>query len=725
MKSAEILDQAFESITSKRLIKTVSLLEQAVDKISDPVISVELDDIRQTAKAMFHYMSANADDPGRKKLYSGLLARTYRVYANMDLIWKATERDFYSALRRIIYKFNCSGDFIKTVLETYVSDLAMLSLEPDSDKVQQKKNDIYTRHGDFMEKLFAAIVTSFGWSDELRDFWIEIVLSPTTDSNDALLITSSITIGAITEFDANKTIALADIYAKATDTALRQRALTGFVLSFDDRVLPLFPELKNKVREVASLPGAAHEMLELQKQIFYCLNAERDMKKIRDEIMPGLTGNAPYRINGNGMIEEKETDRLQEILHPDDDDRATEEIEKSIQKITDMQQQGADIYFGGFSHMKLFPFFSRVSNWFLPYFPDQPDVAKARKDMGNGKLADILLAKSTFCESDKYSLIFALASVYNRLSPTLREMITSADNIGIDIPEEEAKSPAYVRRQYLQDLYRFFKLHPLHNDLDSPFDNENKKMFLVSEAFSVPEIQKLLPSLAVFLHDQKRHKEMLSVLRNFSKKQRDTLTFHLLLASHYSHNGDYDLAVHAYSEALKKAPDNEMALKGAARSGMLDSEFDMAAEAYGKLLEKYPGHKTYLVNRALAMIGIEDYDEAAKALYEADYRYPDDNSVLRVKAWLLMHRQKSEEAMELYRRITVDGGLPEDYLNMGYAFWAVNDYGGAAKAFKTFKDKKDGVDLHREFENDKELLKSYGILDDDFCIMVDLVDNDQ
>lgn len=90
------------------------------------------------------------------------------------------------------------------------------------------------------------------------------------------------------------------------------------------------------------------------------------------------------------------------------------------------------------------------------------------------------------------------------------------------------------------------------------------------------------------------------------------------------------------------------------------------------------------------MIGIEDYDEAAKALYEADYRYPDDNSVLRVKAWLLMHRQKSEEAMELYRRITVDGGLPEDYLNMGYAFWAVNDYGGARKHSRHLKTRKTG-----------------------------------
>lgn len=94
MKTAEILDQAFKSITSKLLIKTVSLLEQAVDKISDPVISVELDDIRQTSKAMFHYMSANADDPDRKKLYNSLLARTYRVYANMDLTWKATEKKF-------------------------------------------------------------------------------------------------------------------------------------------------------------------------------------------------------------------------------------------------------------------------------------------------------------------------------------------------------------------------------------------------------------------------------------------------------------------------------------------------------------------------------------------------------------------------------------------------------------------------------------------------------
>ena len=51
-------------------------------------------------------------------------------------------------------------------------------------------------------------------------------------------------------------------------------------------------------------------------------------------------------------------------------------MEESFQKMAEMQKQGTDIYFGGFSQMKRFPFFNELSNWFVPFYSHHPAVAE-------------------------------------------------------------------------------------------------------------------------------------------------------------------------------------------------------------------------------------------------------------------------------------------------------------------------------------------------------------
>ena len=49
-----------------------------------------------------------------------------------------------------------------------------------------------------------------------------------------------------------------------------------------------------------------------------------------------------------------------------------EKLEASMKRMNDMQRQGSDVYFGGFSQMKRFPFFSVVANWFMPFYLHHP-----------------------------------------------------------------------------------------------------------------------------------------------------------------------------------------------------------------------------------------------------------------------------------------------------------------------------------------------------------------
>ena len=63
---------------------------------------------------------------------------------------------------------------------------------------------------------------------------------------------------------------------------------------------------------------------------------------------------------------------MEDILHPGASEERMEKLEATYRRMMDMQKQGADIYFGGFSQMKRFPFFYDISNWLVPFYIQHP-----------------------------------------------------------------------------------------------------------------------------------------------------------------------------------------------------------------------------------------------------------------------------------------------------------------------------------------------------------------
>lgn len=72
-------------------------------------------------------MDNDADDSQRMDLYENLLCRTYRVAADLDISWRCKNVGFYISQFSKAAHINMSPSFVRTVLETYVSDMAMLS----------------------------------------------------------------------------------------------------------------------------------------------------------------------------------------------------------------------------------------------------------------------------------------------------------------------------------------------------------------------------------------------------------------------------------------------------------------------------------------------------------------------------------------------------------------------------------------------------------------------
>lgn len=159
------------------------------------------------------------------------------------------------------------------------------------------------------------------------------------------------------------------------------------------------------------------------------MNAEKDNVTIHKEILPDMIKGSNLRMGRFG-IEEKPNDELNDILHPNADEEAMERVEKSIDRMREMEKKGVDIYFGGFSVMKSFPFYRVLSNWFAPFSIHHPGIAQAQREIGNSKMIHGLLGRSPMCDSDKYSLVLALGEIIDRIPANLRDAMRAAGEFG-------------------------------------------------------------------------------------------------------------------------------------------------------------------------------------------------------------------------------------------------------------------------------------------------------
>nr|WP_314645008.1 tetratricopeptide repeat protein [uncultured Prevotella sp.] len=723
MNVEEILSKAINCLMDRRLSNAIEVLEQLYVQRPSLMGHSEFEAIKTDYQLMVDYMGRGFSDSHRESLYSTLLQRLYRVAADLEISWRCKNVSAYVNSFRVIDHLNTSHDFVRTVLESFVSDIAMLSLQPEETR-GQKSTELYDRHQSFMNRLFSALWTSCQWTDDDCKFYTELLLSPTVMSTDQQVIVSAISLGAMNQFDINKFKTLVNVYQQATDEHVRQRALVGWVLAVFEG-MDIFPEQDTLIRELCENPTITRELLTLQIQFFYSKDAEKDNDKIQRDIMPDIMRNSNLTIGRLGIME-KEEDTIESILHQDADEKRMEQMEEKVRKMMDMQKQGSDIYFGGFSQMKRFPFFNDMVNWFTPFYLNHPALRPVISKLGDTKFLNTLMERSNFCESDRYSFAFALEQIINQLPSDIKEVIGSDAMLGPLAESDDVEDAISIRRTYLQDLYRFFRLYHTANDFINPFEDNGKgdfvadTFFFTYKSFMGTGLDDVKLRLASHLYKHQQMTELAELLTTF---QSADPRYAILMGYTNIHMGKAEFAYQFFDYALKAEPDNQWALKGKARAALDAEDYKTAEEVYTELLKLEPGHKNYTMNRCVALLKLGKTSEVREELFRLDYQYPEDMNVKRVLAWAMLSDNSLDKASQLYDTLLTSTPAHEDYLNAGYCQWAMGNVQRAVELFREWmvKSGKSTEQLLEEFRSDADTLEMYGISETDCFLMLSLV----
>ena len=700
-ESLKLVDEALQAGNTGRAIRQ---MENYLAAWPEQHTAEKVAQVREDYDRMEAYWQQGGEDPQREDLYQRLLQRVYVLYANVMHYhrMKASpyQNSLYTRVRQGQHDWSLAT--IRKEMEDFVSNVAMLQLEPDN-KRKALSETLYKNHQQQMNQLFEYVLTSRQWSDGVGSQFAEMMTSPTIDTIDQQLLIAAISLSLLNQFDMAKFRLLTEVYRLSQDEAVRQRALVGWALTASDTYRLVYPEQRQLIVDLLRSEDTCQELTELQIQLIYCLDQEDASRTIQKEIMPDLMRNSSEMIANHIETEEE---RLEEVLHPEVSEERMERMEATMRRMQDMQKEGIDVFYHGFSQIKRYPFFYDISNWLVPFFHQHPDIAQFVSKQEGLHFLSKVFASNAFCNSDKYSFVIALQEVLNQLPQQIREMLQRGEFSAEELGETVEQSPAYERRIYLMDLYRFFRLYPHREELYNPFDRKNDEMggcgFFLLELLADTPIEKSKAQIVRQLKKHQMNYAATNLLKTFAESNRDM---------------QYYLWIHDYDHALQLNPKHERAMLGKGRQLYDEGRYEEALTWFDQLTAIYPEKTNNQLYVAICLVQLERYEEALKPLFRLNYEQPDNDAVSRVLAWTLTCQGKLEQAVNIYEQL-VSREQPDsdDLKNYGYCLWLQGQVGKAVELFRQCCQHHEQTPIDKFF--DVEWLKKRGITMVDINMML-------
>lgn len=717
-KITKVPREAVAYLKANNLHSAIHSLHDVVYDNPDWLLIDDFERIEENYQIMVDYMKRGFKDDRRFDVYEQQKA-TLNSFMQRIAHKSAEYNTEFAKARSKTLDFDMSLKEIKDKLENFVTDTALIGLENDMELRNHKMKNMFQAHQDLIDKLFCRTWISDTWNNETADDMTDLLLSSTVENTDIQLIISAVMLGGIEFYDYNKFRVLSTVYMKSTDEYIRQRALVGWVLILQRRTYET-QEMHRIIKDMLDDPRTVNELMELQIQIVYCKNAEHDRDMIQHEIMPDLMEGGNINITRFG-ISEKEDDVVKNILDPNADERLAEKMEKAAERILKMQKDGVDIYFGSLSRMKYFPFFKTLSNWFCPFSLEHPELSSQMEKLEMFEKLNKLMSSSPFCDSDKYSLCLSVNQMADNFAPSMKEFLAYApdDLMASSDFNSFSNTPTYIRRNYLQSIFRTYKVSPFKNEIHDPFAFPALFEDKIFSSLS----SKLLIEIAEFMknnHYMESAKNIISIIEP-------------------PYNYDYYMAkseispdYSEYEKALELNPDDEKALvKYAEKLLVLDENPSKASVVYRKLATLYP-NKRYETDLCSCLVdpSVAQYDEALKILYKVTFEHPEYMKATRVIAWCLFCMGKSEQAEKYYSTILRQKKVYRpDFLNAGHVAWGNGDIKTALSRYKSYANmfgktisKNAFIDsVNSDFNTDKPRLEIYGLTKVDIQLMIDII----
>lgn len=665
-----------ESMESKRLKQTFEILVSLLSDLPNWQLKEKLYELEDNYKMMLRYLTDGVKDPQQEKIYHDLLRSLYQI-ADQTILEIKTIYSWSIAYeyRKELSRFVPENAYqLIENLNDIVSKIALTELLEENEKKDENLQSIVKEREKIETNIFHTIRLNERWNADEQKLWSEALKSELNSDTLRCLIITALTLNLEELFDEKKIELLLEACENKNEE-IRQRALTGvllFIRRYDKR-LYLYPKLENHLQYLVENRQFIKDIRNIILQFILSRETEKISQIMKEEIIPGMMKISPILnkkikmedLFGETGIDEKNPEWQNLIEKSGLSDR--------LQEFSELQLEGADIMHSSFIHLKNFPFFNEIHHWFIPFTTDNQEVIKNKAFYD---FAGILAESTMLCNSDKYSFFFSIGQMpdaYKKMMTSQFSAETSAirEMMKEELPTGNGKVHP-VARQYIQDLYRFYKLFPRRKNMEDIFEIK-------------PEFYQV-PGIARFISDP----ESLTIIgeyyfnRNYFEEAADI--FQILLKDNIQNEtllqkrgycmqmtGKLEAALDNYLNAELLNSNNSWTIKKLAYCYRALKQPQDALLYYRKAERLHPDNPSIQINIGHCYLELKQYEEALKCYFKVEYLTNSKEKTWRPIAWCSFLCGKYEQAMDYFRKIIENNPTAVDYLNAGHTRLVMGD----------------------------------------------------
>ena len=725
----EIQEKVASFLDANRLKQAIDTLGADIESMQDWDIRTRYNELHTAYHYMLEYMRMGMQDPDRERLYDELVGRCYIIN---DLVAVARESEHSTK----VYSQKCRRystlDCIDTIIVALKENLANLEVTRMLPATECKKvaEQLRQEHERVLSQLWEAVWCSRSWTKSHVEKITKILNDNEIELNDRATIISAITMGALKCFEPLKATTLCAI-ATNDETLLATRALTGLVIVLlkNDNRIKYYKEITAALETLHENSTCVSRLQTIQIQLLRCRETQKIDRKMREEIIPAMMknpnlNNEKFSIDILSEIEQDEDKNPEWAKWIDKD-----EIKGKLEEMAKWQFEGADIYMSTFSQLKNFPFFGEITNWFRPFDTHVPSIADLlpSNEEGTKTLIGAICASPFFCNSDKYSFCFTFKQVPQEQRdmlmgqiPDESEIRAGEDNMNAVVAKE--KRAETESNQYIQDLYRFFKLSNYRHEFCDPFATSLNILESKSLSRLINNNVAILRTFR-YLVEKEYYCEAYKAGCIYEKSGEGDAQFYQEMGYCMQKERNFNAAIDYYTRADIIKPDTLWTLRHIAQCYRMQGELEKALAYYQIAEELAPENISLLLQTGESFAATKRYEKAFARFFKAEFLNPDSRRALRAIAWCSFVTSKDEQARGYYRRL-IEMPKPsfEDYLNAAHVEWVSNNKNSAIELYNKAKDcGKSADEIAAHIMRDKEALTARGITEKELLLLRDML----
>ncbi|MDH6359269.1 tetratricopeptide repeat protein [Parabacteroides sp. PF5-9] len=710
------INRAYEriigSLDNKELKDAFVCLQGMIAGVREYVFQEKFDELQSTYKYMLRYRMEGAKDPMQEHIYHTLLLSAYELADQVKHKALSAESSFIYYNRK--RSLDAGGG------TTYDQLHAQLDIPGQTMELEQQYEITLT-------ELFHKIWVSYPLSPDDVLVVKEILYNPVLPVATGCQIVSALLLGLQASFDKEKLFLLFDAL-ETENEEVRVRALIGILLTlfaYRKRTY-LYPQIQERLDLYAeSHPAFTNDIRTITLRFILARETEKITRKLQEEIIPEMM-KLNSKITGKINLKDLASEQIGAEMNPEWQEMlAGSSLEKKMQEFGELQQEGADVMHSTFIHLKNFPFFREISNWFLPFIPQHSSLGNPEnKEPGDRQVLDALATAPFMCNSDKYSLYFSMMQLPEQHKKMMMGQFEGQAGEMIQQSKEEFVTQrgniAFISGQYIQDLYRFFKLYPSKLDFDDIFtwklDFHNLPILqpYISDKESMWAIAEYYLHKGHFL-------DALSIYVRLSIQDHENDVLFQKIGYCKQMNDDIEGALDAYLRADLLNNNSKWVIRRIAGCYRTLKRPEEALTYYQRYELMSPDELSVQMNIGHCYLEMRDYDEALKYYFKVDYLDTKSNKAWRPIAWCSFLTGKYDQARNYYKRILDAQPNMHDYMNAGHTEWVMQNVKQALKYYKKSVETEQN-DFHKfkeQFNQDIPDLLMAGIEEPEIPLMLD------